>query len=122
MQGLEERLGQLAHSSEEKEQLALLFDRIVLDFHQERDFIASVAFCVPAYLLANFQAQLDQFNYKLVYEKEKAIPKKKFAFVRKPAPKKEKEAVLVEHSTISNNALGNHFSLKNLYNQNIKVT
>jgi len=32
---------------------------------------------------------LDAFNSQLVYEKEKAIPKKKFAFVRKTNQKKK---------------------------------
>ena len=68
---------------------------------------------------------MDAFNTMLVDEKDKAIPKKKFTFKRKEGAKKkekkEEETNESKNNFLSNNALGNHFSLKSIYGKEIKI-
>lgn len=48
-----------------------------------RDHIASYHHCVPAVLFGKYQTSLAQFSEFAAEQRELAIPKKKFAFVRK---------------------------------------
>lgn len=82
-------------------------------------------------LQGNFSRQLTEFQQLYDQEKDKAIPKKKFAFARKkPAPKQEAKPVVAEEPKTAEESKpaftldysGNHLLIKDLKQQSIQRT
>lgn len=85
-------------------------------FIELRDYISGVNYALPAMLQGRYQQALNQWITLYETEKDKAIPKKKFAFARKQnVPKIHKPAQEeVKHTTEAVILTGNHLELKNL--------
>lgn len=59
------------------------FANLQAQYIELRDHTAAISYALPAKIIASFQHQLQQWQQLYEQEKDKAVPKKKFAFARK---------------------------------------
>lgn len=109
------------------------FEKILTRLTELRDHVSNYSFAIPQHYFANFRNTLSQMNDEVLDNKTRALPKKKFAFVRKgnkakknTAPANNEEEKKQESTTTSqsilNNSLGNHLLIKDQYHTEIRKT
>ena len=75
----------------DKKAIEAHFDALFTIYKELRDYLANILFCLPRYTQQSFQKEVEALHDTLNAEKDKAVPKSKFAFKMNKKLKKPKE-------------------------------
>ena len=100
IQQIQEGIDRIEFLKSNKSELSAHFDTLFSLYKHLREYLANIVFCLPSYTQQQFQSEVDRVHKTLTAQKDKAIPKKRFAFKSKPKKRPGEEKIKPEYATV----------------------